>query len=322
MILELNGLTVTYGKKIAIRNMSLKLGEGAVGLLGPNGAGKSTLLKTVLGFLTPSSGSGRLLDMDIGADPLAVRRQVGYMPESEGHIPGMNAVAFVAFTGELAGMGRIDAMARAHEVLSYVGLGEARYRSVDTYSTGMKQRIKLAQALIHDPKVLFLDEPTNGMDPAGRREMLDLVRDISQRKKISLVLCSHLLHDVEYACKEVVVLKEGTVVRAGNIEELKAHRRRVYTVRGKGDASTFRQVLESRGGTVNEDRDKLLRVELQEGEDARTIFEAASQNGFQVRHLTRQRMTLEDVFLDAIGVDETGGNVAQVADAVDGKLVN
>jgi len=322
MILELNGLTVAYGKKIAIRDMTLKLGEGAVGLLGPNGAGKSTLLKTVLGFLTPVAGSGRLLDMDIGSDPLAVRRQVGYMPESEGHIPGMNAVAFVAFTGELAGMGRIDAMARAHEVLSYVGLGEARYRSVDTYSTGMKQRIKLAQALIHDPKVLFLDEPTNGMDPAGRREMLDLVRDISQRKKISLVLCSHLLHDVEYACREVVVLKEGTVVRSGNIEELKAHRRQVYSVRGKGDASTFRQVLQASGCTVKEDRDRLLRVTLQEGEDAQRIFAAASQNGFQVRHLTRQRMSLEDVFLDAIGAEEGDGETVQVADASDGEMVN
>ena len=322
MILELNGLTVTYGKKIAIRNLSLKLGAGAVGLLGPNGAGKSTLLKTVLGFLTPAAGSGRLLDMDITADPLAVRRQVGYMPESEGHIPGMNAVAFVAFTGELAGMGRLDAMARAHEVLSYVGLGEARYRSVDTYSTGMKQRIKLAQALIHDPKVLLLDEPTNGMDPAGRRSMLDLVRDISQRKKISILLCSHLLHDVEYACKEVVVLKEGAVVRSGNIEELKAHRRRVYTVRGKGDASTFRQVLQSMGCGVEEQRDKLLKVELPEGEDAQRIFEAASQNGFQVRHLTRQRMSLEDVFLDAIGAEGAGDNAIQVTDAADGNLVN
>jgi len=192
-------------------------------------------------------------------------------------------------------------MARAHEVLSYVGLGEARYRSVDTYSTGMKQRIKLAQALIHDPKVLFLDEPTNGMDPKGRREMLDLVKDISGRKKISIVLCSHLLPDVEYACREVVVLDKGTVVTAGNIEELKAKQRRVYQVRGKGDAASFRQVLEASGYNVEEDLDRMLRVELGEGESAAKLFEAASRNGYQVRHLAQLRMTLEEVFLDAIG---------------------
>jgi len=321
MILELDDLTVTYGRKMALRNLTLKLGEGAVGLLGPNGAGKSTLLKTVLGFLTPASGRGRLLGMDICEDPLAVRRQVGYMPESEGHIPGMNAVAFVAFIGELSGMGRTDAMARAHEVLSYVGLGEARYRSVDTYSTGMKQRIKLAQALIHDPKVLFLDEPTNGMDPRGRREMLDLIRDISQRKKISILLCSHLLPDVEYACSEVVVLNKGTVVTSGNIEKLKAQRRRVYLVRGKGNQAAFGQVLEAMGCRVQEDRDRILRVELSDGEDARQIFAAADQNGFQVRHLTRMRMSLEEVFLSAIGAPETNASY-QVADAKNGNLVN
>ncbi len=317
MILALQNLTVTYGRKVAIRDLSIRLGEGAVGLLGPNGAGKSTLLKTVLGFLTPSAGSGRLLDMDIKADPLAVRRKVGYMPESDGHIPGMNAVSFVAFTGELAGMGRVDAMGRAHEVLSYVGLGEARYRPVDTYSTGMKQRIKLAQALIHDPKVLFLDEPTNGMDPKGRREMLDLVKDISTRKKISIVLCSHLLPDVEYACREVVVLDKGTVVTSGNIDEMRARRRRVYQVRGKGDAAGFRKVLEAAGCKVEEDRDRMLRVELGEGETAARIFAAASGNGFQVRHLMQLRLSLEEVFLDAIGAPHADASY-QVAPAAGG----
>jgi ABC-2 type transport system ATP-binding protein len=313
MILELDNLTVTYGRKVALKDLNLRLGEGAVGLLGPNGAGKSTLLKTVLGFLTPAAGGGRLLDTDIREDPLAVRRLVGYMPESDGHIPGMNAVSFVAFAGELAGMGRVDAMARAHEVLSYVGLGEARYRPVDTYSTGMKQRIKLAQALIHDPKVLFLDEPTNGMDPKGRREMLDLVRDISSRKRISIVLCSHLLPDVEYACREVVVLDKGTAVTSGNIEELKAKRRRVYQVRGKGSAKSLGQVLASCGYRVGEDRERMLRVELGEGESAVKIFEAASRNGYQVRHLAQLRMTLEEVFLDAIGGPDAESSVQVTA---------
>jgi len=318
VILELDRLTVHYGRKTALQGVSLRLEAGAIGLLGPNGAGKSTLIKTVLGFLTPVSGRGRLLDLDIADDPLKVRRLVGYMPESDGHIPGMNAVSFVAFAGELAGMGRTDAMARAHEVLSYIGLGEARYRAVDTYSTGMKQRIKLAQALIHDPRVLFLDEPTNGMDPKGRREMLDLVRDISTRKKISIVLCSHLLPDVEYACKEVVVLNRGTVVTAGNIEALKARHRRVWQVRGKGDTARLQAALERLHCRVEPDRDRQLRVETPEGMSAQPVFAAAVESGFEIRALVPLRLTLEEVFLDAIGAgDGNGGASWQVAAATE-----
>jgi ABC-2 type transport system ATP-binding protein len=308
VILELDRLTVAYGRKVALQDVTMRLAEGAVGLLGPNGAGKSTLIKTVLGFLRPTSGSGRLLDQEFTRDPLAVRRLVGYMPESEGHIPGMNAVAFVAFAGELAGMGRTDAMARAHEVLSYVGLGEARYRTVDTYSTGMKQRIKLAQALIHDPRVLFLDEPTNGMDPKGRREMLDLIRDISTRKQISILLCSHLLPDVEYACREVVVINRGAVVTSGNIDELRARRRRVYQVRGRGEQAPLEAALRGFGCDVQPDRDRMLRVELPEGREAGLIFEAASRCAFQVRLLVPLRLSLEEVFLGAIGAPQQGAS--------------
>ncbi|MFQ5718199.1 MAG: ATP-binding cassette domain-containing protein [Acidobacteriota bacterium] len=314
MILQLDGMTVAYGRKVALRDVSLQLAAGAVGLLGPNGAGKSTLIKTVLGFLAPRSGGGHLLDHDFCSDPLAIRQMVGYMPENEGHIPGMNAVAFVAFAGELAGMARVDAMARSHEVLSYVGLGEARYRPLDTYSTGMRQRIKLAQALIHDPKVLFLDEPTNGMDPKGRREMLDLVKDISVRKRISIVLCSHLLPDVEYACRDVVVLNRGTVVTSGNIEELKARHRQVYQVRGKGDQAKLKAALATAGCDVTLDADRMLRVAMPAGETARFIFQRAADTGYQIRHLMQLRRTLEEVFLDAIG-DTSAGATMQVAGA-------
>src|SRR3990172_6636964 len=147
-----------------------------MGLLGPNGAGKSTLLKTILGFIVPLSGGGRVLGLDIRTDRLAIRQKIGYMPENDCHIPGMNAVTYVSYAGQLSGMKPKDSLQRAHEILFYVGLGEARYRNVETYSTGMKQRIKLAQALVHDPQLIFLDEPTNGLDPKGRVEMLELVR--------------------------------------------------------------------------------------------------------------------------------------------------
>jgi ABC-2 type transport system ATP-binding protein len=216
--------------------------------LGPNGAGKSTLIKSLLGFIAPTTGRMTVFGLDVAKAPLEVRGRIGYMPETDGHIPGMNAVSFVAYCGRLAGLPKADAMQRAHEVLYYVGLGEARYRNVETYSTGMKQRIKLAQALVHDPDLLFLDEPTNGMDPKGRLEMLDLIRDIAHEKQINLILSSHLLPDVEYVCGRVVVLDKGRVAAEGTIGELKGPAGRVFELRVKGDEAAFVRLLREFGG--------------------------------------------------------------------------
>ena len=200
----LDHVSVSYGTAPALRDVSAVFPNGAVGLLGPNGAGKSTMLKSLLGFIVPTSGRLDVLGLNVAERPLEIRARLGYMPEHDGHVPGMNAVTFVAYCAELAGLPKTDAMQRAHEVLFYVGLGEARYRNLETYSTGMKQRIKLAQALVHDPELLFLDEPTNGMDPKGREEMLELIRDLAHNKGVNLILSSHLLPDVEYTCDHVV----------------------------------------------------------------------------------------------------------------------
>ncbi len=230
----LEHVTVAYGSNRALRDVSAVFPSGAVGLLGPNGAGKSTMLKSLLGFIPPETGRLEVLGLNVAERPLEIRGRLGYMPETDGHIPGMNAVTFVAYCGQLAGLPRSDAMQRAHEVLYYVGLGEARYRNLETYSTGMKQRIKLAQALVHDPDLLFLDEPTNGMDPKGRDEMLELIRDLAHNKGVNLILSSHLLPDVEYTCDHVVVLDKGAVAAHGPIEQLKGPAGRVYEVRVKG----------------------------------------------------------------------------------------
>src|SRR3954447_17711809 len=246
-VVQLDGVTVIYGKNQALRNVSTAFAKGAVGLLGPNGAGKSTMLKSLLGFVKPDQGRMTVLGLDVAQAPLAIRARIGYMPESDAHIPGMNAVSFVAYCGQLAGLPSADAMQRAHEVLYYVGLGEARYRNVETYSTGMKQRIKLAQALVHDPDLLFLDEPTNGMDPKGRDEMLELVRDLAHNKGVNLILSSHLLPDVEYTCDHVVVMDKGAIAAAGPIEALKQPRGRVYELRIKGNLPAFIDVLRGEG---------------------------------------------------------------------------
>jgi ABC-2 type transport system ATP-binding protein len=302
----LDHVSVSYGRQAALTDVSAVFPGGAVGLLGPNGAGKSTMLKSLLGFIAPSSGRLEVLGLDVAARPLDIRLRLGYMPETDGHVPGMNAVTFVAYCGQLAGLPKSDAMQRAHEVLYYVGLGEARYRNVETYSTGMKQRIKLAQALVHDPDLLFLDEPTNGMDPKGREEMLDLVRDLSHNKGVSLILSSHLLPDVEYTCDHVVVLDKGRVAASGPIDALKGPAGRVYEIRVKGDAGPFVERLHREGLECHETDEDLMRVFVPgepaaPGEDQRRLAALARDSHVQLRHLRPSLPTLEDVFARAVG---------------------
>jgi ABC-2 type transport system ATP-binding protein len=302
----LDRVSVAYGPTAALRDVSVVFPKGAVGLLGPNGAGKSTMLKALLGFIPPKAGRLEVLGLNVAERPLEVRSRLGYMPENDGHIPGMNAVTFVAYCGQLSGLPKSDAMQRAHEVLYYVGLGEARYRNVEEYSTGMKQRIKLAQALVHDPALLFLDEPTNGMDPKGRDEMLELVRDLAHNKGVDLILSSHLLPDVEYTCDHVIVLDKGAVATSGSIEQLKGPTGRVLEVRVKGDLAPFVAALVAAGMECRETDEDIMRVTVKGplgavGDDQRRICAEAMKLGVQVRHLRTSVPTLEDVFARAIG---------------------
>jgi ABC-2 type transport system ATP-binding protein len=249
-----------------------------------------------------------VLGLDVAERPMEIRARIGYMPESDAHIPGMNAVSFVAYCGELAGLPPVDAMQRAHEVLYYVGLGEARYRNVETYSTGMKQRIKLAQALVHDPDLLFLDEPTNGMDPKGRDEMLELIRDLGHKKNVNLILSSHLLPDVEFTCDDVIVMDKGQVVAQGPIAELKGPGGRVFELRIKGDLPGFLEVLRHAGMECTSTDLDVMRVFVPDrlaqtglGNDQKALFALAARHGVQVRHLRPSVPTLEDVFAKAVG---------------------
>src|SRR6516225_6956626 len=303
-VVTLEGVTVLYGKNAALRDVTTTFGGGAVGLLGPNGAGKSTMIKALLGFVVPAQGRMRVLGLDVATSPVEIRSRIGYMPENDAHIPGLNAVSFVGYCGELAGLPRVDAIQRAHEVLFYVGLGEARYRNVETYSTGMKQRIKLAQALVHDPDLLFLDEPTNGMDPKGRDEMLELVRDLAHNKGVNLILSSHLLPDVEYTCDYVIVLDKGAIAAAGPIAALKQPRGRVYELRVKtrgGGLDAFLERLRTAGLECHATDEDVMRVFVPGEGGAREIFALAASDHVQVRHLRPSVPTLEDVSAKAVG---------------------
>jgi len=304
-VVSLDNVTVEYGRNRALNGVTASFAPGAVGLLGPNGAGKSTMIKSLLGFIVPLQGQMRVLGLDVAVSPVEIRARIAYMPENDAHIPGLTAVQFVSYCGELAGLPRADATQRAHEVLYYVGLGEARYRNVETYSTGMKQRIKLAQALVHDPALLFLDEPTNGMDPKGRDEMLELVRDLAHNKGVNLILSSHLLPDVEYTCEQVVVMDKGRIAAAGPIDALKQPRGRVYELRVKtpGELEDFFDHLRAAGLECHSTDDDVVRVFVPGEGGARRLFALAAESRVQVRHLRPSVPTLEDVFAHAVGED-------------------
>lgn len=296
----LDHVTVRYGKRVALNDVTLQIGEGIVGLLGPNGAGKSTMLKTLLGFCKPSSGTAQLFGMQAGRGGREVRRRVGYMPERDVTSPKLSAVSFVSYCGTLAGMPYRDALQRTHEVLNYADFGEERYRAMETYSTGMRQRAKLAQALVHDPRVLFLDEPTNGLDPVGRIAMLDLILDVARQRGVAVILSSHLLPDVEHVCDKVILMNHGRVVRQGAIAEFTQVHVQRFAVRVKDGAAAFQERMTREGCAAELAEDGKVIVRISENQNPSYFFQRARQWGFQVRDVVPVRQRLEDVFLEAV----------------------
>src|SRR5229473_8499370 len=235
--IELNELEVQLGNRTILQGLTGVLKSRAIGLLGPNGAGKSTLINTLLGFHSPSKGSARVLGLDSHTDGKALRSLVGYMPENDAFISKMSGVRFVRYMAEISGLPPDQAMERAHEAFVYVGLGEARYRPVGTYSLGMKQLAKLAQAIAHGPKLLILDEPTNGLDPPARQRMIRLIREMRETGGMHIILSSHLLRDVEETCEEVLILKQGKIVHYSNLEEERSANRRFVELETYGDTA-------------------------------------------------------------------------------------
>lgn len=333
--IELHNLSRWYGTYQALRNISLTLPAGRIGLLGPNGAGKSTLIKILLGLLAPSTGTGKLLGQSLLPEELtstfhfgkaakelshdlfgpgsALRRAIGYMPEADSLIPGMRGANYVALAGELCGMPRKQALRRAHEVLTYLGLEDARYRHLEEYSLGMKQRLKLAQALVHDPPVLLLDEPTSGLDPAGRDSMLKLLLTLSKDFGKSLLLCTHLLGDVERVCETVVILNRGEVLCHGPVKELCQNRHDRYYLRIQGDAHSFLNELHLEGVNILHNNGKgEIRVQTPENWVRRAFFVLADAHNVLIRGLQQDDEDLEELFHRVL--EEQAENVAEETD--------
>mgnify|MGYP001203906879 CR=1 FL=1 len=298
---EFHEVDVWYKNFQALHNISFDIGTGAIGLLGPNGAGKSTVMKTILGFNRAKTGTVTILDHEMPRHALDIRQKIGYMPEREILSPLISAVSFLTYCGQLFGMNRVEGLERAHEVLNYVNLGEARYRPMETYSTGMLQRVKLGQALIHDPKLLLLDEPTNGLDPDARLEMLELVRDLAYNRKVTVILCSHLLPDVQHVCEHILIINEGKVVSQGSIEELTALQEEKFEVRVRDNKSQFIQQVLEKGFQCGELKNGDLLISQANGQSRRALFEIAKNCNTQIRHFRPARKTLADAFMHAIG---------------------
>lgn len=301
-MIAFENLDVRYGlaSPPALRGLTLSLDQGIVGLLGPNGAGKSTLLKALLGLLRPSAGSGTVLGIPLGAPEAAkLRSRIGYMPEYDSLIEDASAYEQVAFWGELSGLAPESARDRAHEVLYFVGLDESRYRSVSGYSTGMRQRVKLAQALVHSPELVFLDEPTNGLDPDGRRRMLDLVLRVHGELGTGVVLASHLLGDVERVADQLVILDKGEIRAAGSMAGLRRVLAKRVELRFLETLDAAQEASLAELGSVLEARGGLYDVELAEAEPA-AVFRWAQAQGATLIQLTPRHDRLDEVLLRAL----------------------
>src|SRR5256714_7418860 len=296
-VITLDNLSVTFGGRPILKSLNGDLRGRAIGLLGPNGAGKTTLIHTLLGFHQPSSGTARIFNSDIRNDANQIKRLIGYMPERASFISKMSCIHFVRFMAELTGLPPATALERAHVALFFVGLGEARYRNVDTFSLGMKQLAKLAQAIVHGPRLIFLDEPTNGLDPPARQRMIKMIREIRDSGQANIVLSSHLLRDVEECCEEILILKDGRLVVYCNLEEERKANKKFLMLETRGDLKAFAEAVAKTGCEYTAPSGNRLKIILQDGTEIRDLYRLAADTNLQIGRLTYKKDSLEDILL-------------------------
>jgi len=312
-VIELDNLEIKLGSRTILNRLNGDLSGRCIGLLGPNGSGKSTLINTLLGFYRPSSGTARIFGKDIQTHTRELRAQIGYMPESDAFLADMTGVRFVRYMAELSGLPADEAMERAHEAFFYVGLGEARYRKVGTYSLGMKQLAKLAQAIAHGPKLILLDEPTNGLDPEARQRMLQLVREIRDAGQVTVLISSHLLHDIEECCDEVIILKGGRIAALSNLEEERKANLKFLELEVSED-NGFTDSVRGLGCECASFGAGRLKIVLPDHVEVRQLYRLATEHSVQIRRMNYRRDSLEDIFLKAMT-----GNMEAAANTVSAK---
>jgi ABC-2 type transport system ATP-binding protein len=299
-VIALDKFGVKLGKRWILQELDAELHGRSIGLLGPNGAGKTTLIHTLLGFHGVDAGSAAMLGHDVATSRKELSPQLGYMPERDAFVAGMTGIHFVRLMGEIAGLPPQVALERAHEALFFVGLGEARYRPVESYSLGMKQMAKLAQALVHGPRLLFLDEPTNGLDPGARQRMLELIAGIRDRGETTIVLSSHLLRDVETVCDEVVVLKAGRIATVCDLEAERRANRQFLELEVRGGNGHFAEAAAQLGCECLVHSKRRLKLLLPPEVGVQHLYRIAADQGVQIRRLHARRDSLEDIFLKAM----------------------
>jgi ABC-2 type transport system ATP-binding protein len=279
--IELENLSVVFNGRPILKELNGSFSGQAIGLLGPKGA-------------------ARVLGMDVRTHARQIRHAIGYMPENDAFITGMSGIRLVRMMAELSGLPAEDALERAHETLFHLGLGEARYRDVGTYSLGMKQMAKLAVAIAHGPRMLILDEPTNGLDAEGRKRMLAIIREIRDSRDTQIILCSHLLRDVEECCDEVIILKDGKLVSHCNLEAERRTNRKFIQMETRGETAVFLTRMEELGCELAVNGSRKLKMIVPETIEVRDLYRVASETGVQIRRLDFKRDSLQDIFLKAM----------------------
>jgi len=299
-LIDLVEITKDYGRFRALDRVSLQIGTGITGLLGPNGAGKSTLIKVLLGLVRMTSGRGKLLNFELGRQSRDIRARVGYMPEDDCYLHGLTGVECVQFVARLSRLPAIEALRRAHEILDFCGLAQERYRAVETYSTGMRQKLRFAQAIVHDPPVLILDEPTSGLDPEERQVMLNRIRILARDHGKAVLLCTHILPDVQSISESVVILARGRVQVSEKLSVLSRPALPSIEVRLNGSAERFVGVLQGRGCDVAALPNGSIVLRGAADELTPLVWQTATECALGVRSITPSRNSLEEIFLKAV----------------------
>jgi ABC-2 type transport system ATP-binding protein len=306
-IASITGVTKRYGAVAALRDVSLQIHPGVTGLLGPNGSGKSTLIKSLLGLVTTQQGHGKVLGHAWPADVRAIRDDVGYLPEDDCYIAGLSGIESIAFMAQLSGLPGTEGLRRSHEIADFCDIGEERYREVETYSTGMRQKLKFAQTLVHDPPLLILDEPTTGLDPDQRESMLSRIRTLASKYGKSVILSTHILPDVRQVCDQVVMLVGGTVRIVDTLENLSRPAEPTLHVTVHGDSEAFERRLVEHRHNVTVEPDGTLRIEGIDEATLPQVWAWASETNTSIRRLQPALNSLDKIFFEAASAADTVG---------------